>query len=361
MESFSNSGTQDSAEAEEDPGSRKRSLETKHKTQSSQMANAASHSEGTQSTTFLQFLGGLFRSQTPVNGYPVASASSTSSATSSSSPEKNQAFREALEELLKEHAGDAEATIVPAEEQRLLHNILRFSEMNVADIMIPRTDIVAIDGASSLDQIKDIYSEHQHSRMPVYKESLDQIEGFLHIKDLAIQIFTGKRLDISALMRQTLFVPPSMKLLDLLLKMRLSSVHIAIVVDEYGGTDGLVTMEDIVEEIVGEIHDEHDDEDEDEEYIWLDDDTLEADARLEIEQLDNCFKRQISVRGEDEDFDTIGGLIFNFLGRVPSAGETFDYPTGMKITILEADPRSVKRVRVQRIELPEMETATQSA
>lgn len=258
-------------------------------------------------------------------------------------------LKEAVEALIEEHElEDGKLYILP-EEQNMLRNILRFGEMTVSDIMIPRTDITAVPYDIALAELKEVIVTEQHSRIPVYKDNLDQISGFLHIKDIAVNAFSGKPFNMEEMMRQILFVPPSMKLLDLLLKMRVSSVHIAIVVDEYGGTDGLVSMEDLVEEIVGEIQDEHDDEEEAESYVWVDDHTIEADARMEIEELDHCFGGQFVLHEDEEEFDTVGGLVFSHLGHIPETGEEFDYPTGLRITILEAEPRAVKRVRIQRL------------
>lgn len=282
---------------------------------------------------FFQLIGSLFRGGQP-NGNGNKGETS---------------LKEAVEALIEEHTAEGgELFILPAE-QDMLRNILRFGEMTVSDIMIPRTDIVAVEHGLPLDELKQVVVKEQHSRIPVYRENLDHITGFLHIKDVAVRVFTGKPFDVEELMRQILFVPPSMKVMDLLVKMRHSSVHIAIVVDEYGGTDGLVTMEDIVEEIVGEIQDEHDDEEEIPVYTWLDERTIEADARMEIEELDECFGSRMVLRDDEEDFDTVGGLVFTHLGHVPEAGEEFDYPTGMRITVLEAEPRAVKKVRIERI------------
>lgn len=346
MEPFSKSDEKATSEAE-DPGSPGR-LSDKTSFSTQPKPYARTHGGQTASTSFLQFLGGLFRG----GGTPVGQPETALGATHEmSAMQENPAFQEALENLLREHAGREEGPIVPEEERRLVGNILRFVGLSVSDIMIPRTDITAIADTASLDEIKATYIEHQHSRLPVYEESLDNIKGFLHIKDLAIHMFAEQKFHMPGLMRQILFVPPSMKLMDLLLKMRLSSVHIAIVVDEYGGTDGLVTMEDIVEEIVGEIQDEHDEvEDRAENMVWINERTLETDARMEIETLDKCFGKPVTIREDEDDFDTVGGLIFDHLGRVPEQGESFDYPTGLKITILEADPRSVKRVRIEQFQ-----------
>lgn len=310
-------------------------------------AGSASHPSG-----FFQLIGNLFR----------GGSHGTPSGNGNGNGKQETSLKEAVEALIEEHTAEGGELFILPEEQNMLRNILRFGEMTVSDIMIPRTDIIAVEQGVSLDELKQIIVTEQHSRIPVYKENLDQINGFLHIKDFAVNVFAGKPFRMEDLVRQILFVPPSMKVMDLLVKMRLSSVHIAIVVDEYGGTDGLVSMEDIVEEIVGEIQDEHDDAEEAPAYTWLDERTLEADARMEVEELDKCFGAQMVMEKDEEDFDTIGGLVFSHLGHIPETGEQFDYPTGMRITILEAEPRAVKRVRIERLETTrEYETIAASA
>lgn len=300
-----------------------------------------------QSASFFQLIGGLFRGSG--NG-------------GNGNGKQEPSLKEAVEALIEEHALDDGRLYILPEEQNMLRNILRFGEMSVSDIMIPRTDIIAVPHDVPLAELKQVIVDEQHSRIPVYKDNLDQIIGFLHIKDIAVNAFSGKPFTMEELMRQILFVPPSMKGLDLLLKMRVSSVHIAIVVDEYGGTDGLVTMEDIVEEIVGEIQDEHDDEEETEDYVWINDHTIEADARMEIEDLDSCFGGQFVLNEDEDDFDTVGGLVFSHLGHIPETGEQFDYPTGLRITILEAEARTVKRVRIERLQdVPQSSQMTASA
>lgn len=258
-------------------------------------------------------------------------------------------LREAVEALIEEHAPEGDGPVVPPEEQAMLRNILRFGEMNVSDIMCPRPDIIAVEHDVPLEELKQVIVSEQHSRIPVYEDNLDQIRGFLHIKDIAVSVFSGQPFSMEGMMREILFVPPSMRVLDLLVKMRQSGVHIAIVVDEYGGTDGLVSMEDIVEEIVGDIQDEHDEEEEADSFVWVNERTIEADARLEIGQLDRCFGEQVVLDEDEEECDTVGGLVFSHLGHIPETGEQFDYPTGLRITILEAEPRAVKRVRIERL------------
>lgn len=286
-------------------------------------------------SSFLQALGKLFR------GTPAASASVEAP--------RETSLKETLESLIAEHEREGQELVIVPEERNMLSNILRFGEMTVSDIMIPRPDIVAVEYSVSLEDLKQLVVREQHSRMPVYTENLDNVAGFLHIKDLAVQVFEGKPFSMETSIRQILFVPPSMRVMDLLIKMRLSSVHIAIVVDEYGGTDGLVSMEDIVEEIVGEIQDEHDEEESLDDFIWIDSRIIEADGRMTIEDLEKCFGPEVVLHEDGEDIDTVGGLVFSHLGHVPSAGEEFDYPTGLRITVLEAESRAVKRVRIERL------------
>lgn len=335
MEPHSRKDDTSSAEAE-DPGP-SRTVSLSPSSASNQIMRKAENGDSAESSPgFFQLIGGLFRGGSG-NGNGNGNGKGETS------------LKEAVEALIEEHTAEGGELYILPEEQDMLRNILRFGEMSVSDIMIPRTDIVAVEYDVSLDELKDVFVSEQHSRIPVYKENLDHISGFLHIKDIAVNIFAAKPFNMSDIMRQILFVPPSMKVMDLLVKMRFSSVHIAIVVDEYGGTDGLVTMEDIVEEIVGEIQDEHDDEEETPTYVWTDERTIEADARMEVEELDKCFGAPMVMNKDEEDFDTIGGLVFSHLGHIPEIGETFDYPSGMRITILEAEARAVKRVRIERL------------
>lgn len=320
---------------QEDPGPVRARKDSSSIPYSPEDAPSAIATGETESVSFLQALGNLFRGN--ANGAAAEKKNETS-------------LKETLQSLLEEHEQQGQDIVIVPEERRMLSNILSFGEMRVGDIMIPRPDITAVEYDISLDELKQFIAEERHSRMPVFRENLDKVEGFLHIKDLAVTLFSGQEFSMDALIRQILFVPPSMKVMDLMMKMRLSGVHIAIVVDEYGGTDGLVTMEDIVEEIVGEIQDEHDEEELQEDYIWLDDRTIEADARMELEELCECFGEDI-VREEDgEEVDTVGGLVFSHLGHVPEEGEQFDYPTGLRITVLEAEPRTVKRLRIERLQ-----------
>lgn len=256
-----------------------------------------------------------------------------------------EALEEALEEVIEEHEEQSEE-VLPAEEKNMLRNVLSFSERTVADIMIPRTDIVAIPLNISLHKLKTHIIEQRHTRTPVFAETLDKLEGFLHVKDLVPMLSGDKTFDVQSVLRSLLFVPQSMKLIDLLAKMRASGGHMAIVVDEYGGTDGLVTMEDVVEEIVGEIHDEHDDDEAQREFIRIAGDVVDVQSRVRIERLERELGLNLISEEKEEDFETLGGLIFFQLGRVPAKGERIPHHSGIEFEILESDPRRLHRVRI---------------
>lgn len=285
--------------------------------------------------TFFQTLTGLFRG----NGSEVEL-------------DENQAvpLKETLQSLLKEHDKNGHDIVIVPEERTMLRNILRFGEMDVSDIMIPRPDIVAVEYGISEAELKQFIVREQHSRIPVFNGNLDTVSGFIHIKDVAVSLFSGNPFNMDDAIRQILFVPPSMKVMDLLIKMRRSSTHIAIVIDEYGGTDGLVSMEDIMEEIVGEIQDEHDEEEMAQNYTRISDRIIEVDGRMEIDELEAIFGPDMVLHEDEEEVDTVGGLVFSHLGHVPETGEEFDYPTGLRITVLEAEPRAVKRLRIEKRE-----------
>lgn len=253
-------------------------------------------------------------------------------------------LKEALEEVLEEH--ESEASLMSDEERNLLRNMIAFGELKVSDVAIPRADICAVPETISFDDMKEYMMKQMHTRIPVYGESMDNILGFLHLKDFFRCLIGECAFDIKSLMRDTLFVPPSMKIVDLLLKMRVSSCHIAIVVDEYGGTDALVTMEDLFEEIVGEIQDEHDEEEALPEMVWQSDRVLDADARVKVDDLSEELQVDLKNGHGNDDFDTLGGLIFFHLGRIPAKGEVVDYGHGVKLEILSADPRRIKKVRL---------------
>jgi CBS domain containing-hemolysin-like protein len=264
--------------------------------------------------------------------------------------------REAIEDLIEDSENDA--TLLEVEERNLLSNILSLKDRAVSDVMVPRADISALDvSASFADLIKLINSE-AHSRVPIFQETLDDAIGMVHIKDAmaAHSLFTakdqnsmGEDLHLRNIMRDILFVSPSMQVLELLLEMRVKRIHMALVVDEFGGVDGLVTIEDLVEEIVGEIEDEHD-QDEEPRLLLKSDGLIEADARVLIKTFEELVGKVVT---EDErlEFDTLGGLVFSLAGRVPIRGELVQHSCGMEIEIVDADPRRIKSIRVRGLAL----------
>jgi magnesium and cobalt transporter len=255
-------------------------------------------------------------------------------------------LKQMLEEVLEDESPELAA--ISDEERKLLKNMIHFGELTVCDIMIPRTQIMGIEIGTSLMDLKRHIVEIGHTRIPVYDDSLDKIEGFIHVKDLFPLTVESRSFDMKKVMREILFVPPSMRIVDLLLRMRVSGCHIAIVVDEYGGTDGLVTMEDLFEELVGEIQDEHDEDAEELMLEWVGDQALEVDARVPILQLEEALGEPIVDPLLERDYDTVGGLVFFALGRVPVKGEVLHLSSRFKIEIIAADLRRIRRVRVTR-------------
>jgi magnesium and cobalt transporter len=255
----------------------------------------------------------------------------------------NPSVRDTLDELIEER-DDAEAPI--AENERvLLANVLDLNDRTVGDVMVPRADIVAIGATASLSEIIETITKEGHSRIPVYRNNLDDALGMTHIKDILAWRKDERSFSIMDILRQVLFVSPSMRVLELLLEMRVTRRHMALVVDEHGGVDGLVTIEDLVEEIVGEIEDEHDKQDEPK-LLQRDDGAFDADARVTIAALEEKIG-PIATDEEREDCDTLGGLVFSLAGRVPIRGELVTHPSGLEFEVLDADPRRIKRLRLR--------------
>ncbi len=254
-------------------------------------------------------------------------------------------LRDAIEELIEEQ-GEAESSI-DAGERVLLANILKLRDRTVVDAMVPRADIVAVDLDIPAHDLIARMVQVGHSRIPVYRDTLDDVVGIVHIKDVMACIAADTPLVLSAIVREVQIVAPSMPVLDLLLQMRQTRQHMALVVDEFGGIDGLVTIEDLVEEIVGEIEDEHDDDSEPN-MIEKPDGTMIADARVPIAAFEERVGRLLDD-DERADIDTLGGLVMSVAGRVPGRGELLSHPSGLEFEVLDADPRRVKRVRVRKL------------
>lgn len=262
----------------------------------------------------------------------------------------DNSLRAQIEEVIDDHESDAEADPnnkqdVSSLELEMLRNMLHFSEHRVDDIAVPRADIIAIEESSPFSDFVDIFSEHGHSRIPVFRDNLDNIIGMIHIKDIFAIVAKGGPFpdDITPFLRQPRFVPESMGVLDLLAEMRATRIHLAIIFDEYNGTEGLVTIEDIVEEITGEIEDEHDDEPVPL-LVQLENGIWEADARAELDDVGDMIDR--ALEEIDEDVDTIGGLAFVLAGHIPTVGERLEHPSGWILEITEADDRRVTRLRL---------------
>ncbi len=253
--------------------------------------------------------------------------------------------RETMDALIAAAALEGVAPITP-QERFLIGNILKVHDRNAADVMVPRVDIVALDVEQPFAEVVKCMVEHGHSRVPVYRDSLDDVIGFVHVKDVLAPVADRRPGKLSRLLRKVLFVAPSLPILDLLVQMRQARTHIAMVVDEFGGIDGLVTIEDLIEEIVGEIEDEHDVA-EAPTLIERPDGSVIADARLPIEALEEQHGTRLRPVGDEEAVDTLGGLVFMLAGRVPKRGEVITHPDGIEFEVLDADPRRVKRLRVR--------------
>lgn len=267
-----------------------------------------------------------------------------------------------LRDLIEGAVARSTSDTLSAQERTMLLRILRFGGLTVEDVMVPRADIVAVDDSVTLEELLRIFRKSEHSRLPVYRETLDDPRGMIHIRDLMSwiteeanggetdsidlgKVDLARRAASIAIARDLIFVPPSMSVLDLLLKMQTAQLHLALVVDEYGGTDGLVSIEDLVEEIVGEIADEHDVED-GPMLQELPGAGLIADARLPIEELEEYLGVELLTEEHEEDIDTLGGVVFTLTGRIPARGELVPHPCGVEFEVLEADPRRIKRLRI---------------
>jgi CBS domain containing-hemolysin-like protein len=255
-------------------------------------------------------------------------------------------LRDEIEDAIENREGEApRAGDLSAAERQMLKNILHFGEKNAGDVAVPRGDIIAVPNTIGFDALVEALKEAEHSRLPVYEGSLDRVIGMFHVKDVFAHHVSGHPPpdDLTALMRTPLYVPESMGMLDLLARMRAGRVHLAIVVDEFGGTEGMLTIEDVVEEIVGDIEDEHDEElpgllAEIRPGLW------EADARAELEDVAEAIDERLGL--VEEDVDTLGGLAFVLAGRIPRPGEMLEHPTGWRLEVVEGDARRVTRLRL---------------
>ena len=256
-------------------------------------------------------------------------------------------IKDVLEDIIEDNGNSVES--IDDGTKKIFKNIIQLNDKCIEDVMIPRADIDAVSSSIKINQLITFINKTKHSRIPVYDENLDKVIGMVHIRDLFEKINKTAKVkrDIKiskSIVRKILFSSPSMRILDLLLKMRSEQIHMSIVVDEFGGTNGLVTIEDLVEEIVGEIKDEHDFEEIDI-IKKISKKTYEVSARVTVDE----FEKKLGVFFESvdkEDIDTVGGLVFNLIGKIPSRGQVIAHKSGLEFTILDADTRKIKRLLV---------------
>ena len=266
--------------------------------------------------------------------------------------EPSQGVRESIAELVQESAETAseapgEPPGLARQERALIANVLRLRGTQADDVMVPRADIVAMPASLTLDQALALIRREGHSRLPVYRDQLDELVGMVHIKDVIAYAGRPEDFRLETIVRKPLLVAPQLPVLDLLLQMRQARIHLALVVDEYGGIDGLVTIEDLVEEIVGDISDEHD-ELTGPLITERADGALDLEARLPIEEFEARLGPVLTDDERAADIDTVGGLVFTLAGRVPTRGEVLTHPSGLEFRVLEADARRIRRLRARR-------------
>lgn len=256
-------------------------------------------------------------------------------------------LREAIEELIEEE-DSAPQSSVAAHERMLISNILQLRDLPVIDVMVPRADIVAINGSATKEDLYSLLQQKPHSRIPVYKDDLDNIVGVMHMKDLVSALVQGRDFEIRDIMRDVLVVSPAMRVMDLLLQMRQSRVHIAFVVDEFGGIDGLITINDLISAIVGEVEDELD-FDIAPQMIERPDGSAIVDARMPLTDFEAKYGKLFTEDEEHEENDTLGGLVSYIAGRVPARGELIKHASGLEFEVIDADPRRIMRLRVRNL------------
>ena len=230
-------------------------------------------------------------------------------------------------------------------EKNLIKNILKLSEKSVEDIMVPRSGIIAVNYEQTYSEILDVIKKESHSRMPIYKTNIDNVIGFFHIKDFINT--SSNNFDFNMILREVLYVAPKSPILDLLKTMRSSRIHIGLVVDGIGGVDGLVTIEDLVEEIVGDIEDEHDAEDKDELILKKTNNSIIVDSSYRVDDLEKFFNTKITINEEDEIF-TVGGLVYSIINRIPKSNEIIEVDENLKIKIVKSNNRKIETLEIKK-------------
>lgn len=247
------------------------------------------------------------------------------------------------------------AAAAEAAPQAMRTRLAEFQQLRVYDVMVPRADMKAVEAGTEFPELLKFFAEVTHSRLPVFRETLDDPIGFVHIKDVVSELAkdgTPPKRPLERLHREVLYVPPSMKLTDLLVKMQATRIHLALVVDEYGGTDGLLTLEDLVEVIVGDIEDEHDDDEP--MFLRRSARVWEVDGRMEVDEFSEESGVDLGLADSDAEIDTLGGIAVALAGKVPLRGEILRHPSGAELEIMEADTRRIRRLKLR---LPEPSTS----
>ncbi len=282
---------------------------------------------------------------------------------------KNVDLEQTIDTVIDTHAEATGETTLDGDARSMMRNVIGFADIRIKDLMVPRANITALDEDGTMRELLSLFIDANHSRVAIFRESLDDVIGMVHVKDfLRWMTSKGKKkkargsaemgIELAArelssavkqhgsLKRDVLFVPPSMPAPDLLLKMKASHIHLAIVVDEYGGTDGIVSLEDLVEVIVGDISDEHDTDEQSDMLIKMDDQTWLANGQAEIAHVEDALGLKLLAEDQQEAVDTLAGLVFELAGRVPARGEIIKHTSGIEFEIIESDARRIKRVRI---------------
>ncbi len=263
----------------------------------------------------------------------------------------NQSLKEAIEDLMEDHDEDAAENghpIIDSHERTLITNILKLQEETVEDVMVPRADIVAVSADATQEELMTLLSEKQYSRLPVFQDQLDDVIGTIHIKDVLAQLAAGEPVVIKDLIREIPIVSPAMPVSDLILFMKEKRKHMVLIIDEYGGIDGLVTLGDVIETIMGEIEDEYDTSTHNV-LIERTDGTILAEGRVELDEFEEQFGQFFSEE-EHEEADTLAGLVFSIAGRVPARGEVISHENGIEFEILDAGPRRINRLKILNLD-----------
>ena len=264
---------------------------------------------------------------------------------------QDENLRDAIDELITDSNNGSDNTgsaIIAEHERTLINNVLDLRDMPVLDIMVPRADITAIDVNTSFEDLSNLLMEKPHSRLPVFEDDLDNVIGSVHMKDVIKMFQDNSNFDLRKIMRNVLVVSPSMRVMDLLLQMRQSRLHLAMVVDEFGGIDGLITINDLIESIVGEIEDEHNFEIQPQ-LVERIDGTIILDARYEMEDFLELYGEEIFDKEDTEEVDTMGGFVNSLAGHLPARGEVITHDNGTEFEILDADPRRINRLRIRNL------------